>query len=56
MALNFLGTEAFYEHDQSALCWYADDGGEANPVPALMEYAALTAPDLHPVIQSLPSR
>ena len=29
MALDFLGTEAFYEQDRSALCWYADDGGEA---------------------------
>ncbi len=29
MALAFLGTEAFYEQDQSALCWYADDAGEA---------------------------
>ena len=29
MALDFLGTEAFYELDRSALCWYADDGGEA---------------------------
>ena len=29
MALDFLGTEAFYEQDRSALCWYADVGGEA---------------------------
>jgi hypothetical protein len=29
LALDFLGTEAFYEQDRSALCWYADVGGEA---------------------------
>ncbi len=29
MPLDFLATEAFYEQDRSALCWYANDGREA---------------------------
>ncbi len=52
MALDFLSTEAFYELDRSALCWYADDGREAvlckatiSAIGSLYKAARLTADD-----------
>ena len=47
MALDFLGTEAFYEQDRSALCWYADDGGEAvfSAIGSLYKPAEFAADD-----------
>jgi hypothetical protein len=52
MALDFLGTEAFYEQDRSALCWYADVGREAvlckattSAIGSLYKPAEFTADD-----------